>query len=373
LKDEEYMGSEEMERQRLNVYRMRMLGAKVHKVESGSKTLKDSINEALRDWVSNIDDTYYLIGSVVGPHPYPTMVRDFQCVIGREARRTVLTVEGRLPSAIVACVGGGSNAIGIFHPFLHDMEVELYGVEAAGKGIATGQHAASLVAGREGVLHGMYTYVLQDQNGQIETTDSISAGLDYSAVGPEHSHLMMTGRTKYAAVTDAEALDGFKLLSESEGRTDIIEIGIPFSDPIADGPVIQSSSQRSLAHGTTPRIVLEECREISGIYPEIPLVILTYYNPVLAIGLDHFMRKARDSGVSGVVVPDLPVEESGDYRSAAIKNGIDTIFLSAPNTSETRLVKIIHNSTGFLYLVSLFGVTGPRDSLSELAISSVKH
>jgi len=223
LKAEVYMGSEDMERQRLNVYRMRMLGAKVHKVESGSKTLKDSINEALRDWVSNIDDTYYLIGSVVGPHPYPTMVRDFQCVIGREARRQVLTVESRLPCAIVACVGGGSNAIGIFHPFLHDMEVELYGVEAAGKGIATGQHAASLVAGREGVLHGMYTYDLQDQNGQIETTDSISAGLDYSAVGPEHSHLMMTGRTKYAAVTDAEALDGFKLLSESEGIIPALE------------------------------------------------------------------------------------------------------------------------------------------------------
>ena len=223
LNAEVYMGSEDMERQRLNVYRMRMLGAKVHKVESGSKTLKDSINEALRDWVSNIDDTYYLIGSVVGPHPYPTMVRDFQCVIGREARRQVLTVESRLPCAIVACVGGGSNAIGIFHPFLHDMEVELYGVEAAGKGIATGQHAASLVAGREGVLHGMYTYVLQDQNGQIETTDSISAGLDYSAVGPEHSHLMMTGRTKYAAVTDAEALDGFKLLSESEGIIPALE------------------------------------------------------------------------------------------------------------------------------------------------------
>ena len=159
----------------------------------------------------------------------------------------------------------------------------------------------------------------------------------------------------------------------AEGGADIIEIGIPFSDPIADGPVIQSSSQRSLAHGTTPLIVLEECREISGMYPEIPLVILTYYNPVLAMGLDHFMRKARDSGISGVVVPDLPVEESGDYRSAAIKNGIDTIFLGAPNTSETRLVRIIHNSTGFLYLVSLFGVTGPRDSLSELAISSVKH
>src|SRR5207245_3095988 len=188
LKDEEYMGSEEMERQRLNVYRMRMLGAKVHKVESGSKTLKDSINEALRDWVSNIDDTYYLIGSVVGPHPYPTMVRDFQCVIGREARRQILTTEGGLPRAIVACVGGGSNAMGVFHPFLHDVEVELFGVEAAGKGISTGQHAASLVAGREGVLHRMYTHGLHAEHTQIETTDSISAGLHSSGLAPGHSH-----------------------------------------------------------------------------------------------------------------------------------------------------------------------------------------
>ncbi len=224
LKAEVYMGSADMERQRLNVLRMRMLGARVREVESGSKTLKDSINEALRDWVTNIDDTYYLIGSVVGPHPYPTMVRDFQSVIGREARRQILSAEGKLPQAILACVGGGSNAIGVFHSFLHDVEVELYGVEAGGEGVPTGHHAASLVAGHEGVLHGMYTYVLQDEHGQIQTTESISAGLDYSAVGPEHSHLMMMGRAKYAAVTNAEALDGFKLLSESEGIIPALEL-----------------------------------------------------------------------------------------------------------------------------------------------------
>ncbi len=223
LKAEVYMGSEDMERQRLNVYRMRILGAKIHEVESGSRTLKDSINEALRDWVSNIDDTYYLIGSVVGPHPYPTIVRDFQSVIGREARKQVLAAEGRLPRAIIACVGGGSNAMGIFHPFLNDLDVDLYGVEAAGQGVSTGHHAASLVDGREGVMTGIYTYVLQDNNGQIRRTDSISAGLDYPAVGPEHSQLMMVGRAKYSAVTDAEALAGFKLLSEAEGIIPALE------------------------------------------------------------------------------------------------------------------------------------------------------
>jgi len=223
LKAEVYMGTADMERQRLNVYRMKMLGAKVHPVDSGSKTLKDAINEALRDWVTNVEDTYYLLGSVVGPHPYPTMVRDFQSVIGKEARQQILKQEGRLPRAVVACVGGGSNSIGIFHPFLHDLEVELYGVEAGGQSQQPGQHAASLVAGKEGVLHGMLTYVLQDDNGQVQTTQSISAGLDYPAVGPEHAHLMNTGRAKYAAISDDEALDAFKTLSETEGIMPALE------------------------------------------------------------------------------------------------------------------------------------------------------
>ncbi len=223
LKAEVYMGSEDMERQRLNVYRMKMLGAKVHPVESGSKTLKDSINEALRDWVTNVEDTYYLIGSVVGPHPYPTIVRDFQSVIGYETRKQILAQEGKLPKAIVACVGGGSNSMGIFHPFLHDLEVDLFGVEAGGRGLSTGQHAAALVAGREGVLHGMYTYVLQDETGQISKTDSISAGLDYSAVGPEHAHLMSTGRAKYVTTDDAGALEGFQALSQAEGIIPALE------------------------------------------------------------------------------------------------------------------------------------------------------
>ena len=223
LAAEIYMGSEDMERQRLNVYRMKMLGARVHPVDSGSKTLKDAINEALRDWVTNVEDTYYLLGSVVGPHPYPTMVRDFQSVIGKEARRQILKQEGKLPRSVVACVGGGSNSIGIFHGFLNDADVNLYGVEAGGHDMSRGKHAAPLVAGREGVLHGMMTYVLQNAEGQIESTESISAGLDYPAVGPEHSYLMSVGRTKYVTQTDKDALQAFNRLSQLEGIMPALE------------------------------------------------------------------------------------------------------------------------------------------------------
>ncbi len=223
LKAEVYMGREDIERQKLNVYRMRLLGTQVHPVDSGSKTLKDAINEALRDWVTNVESTYYLIGSVVGPHPYPTMVRDFQSVIGKEARRQILHTEGKLPKAVIACVGGGSNSIGIFHPFLHDLEVDLYGVEAGGKSLQLGENAAPLRVGKEGVLHGMLTYVLQDIDGQVATTHSISAGLDYPGVGPEHSYLMRSGRAKYVTASDQEALDAFKTLSETEGILPALE------------------------------------------------------------------------------------------------------------------------------------------------------
>jgi len=223
LKAEIYMGAEDMKRQKLNVFRMKLLGAEVHPVESGSKTLKDAINEALRDWVTNVQTTYYLIGSVVGPHPYPMIVRDFQSVIGVETKEQILAQEERLPDAIVACVGGGSNAIGIFYLFIQDEDVELYGVEAAGEGIGTGRHAASLCAGSEGVFHGMLSYVLQDENGQILTTHSISAGLDYPGVGPEHSFLKSIGRVKYGAVTDEEALEAFLELSKTEGIIPALE------------------------------------------------------------------------------------------------------------------------------------------------------
>jgi tryptophan synthase beta chain len=213
---EVYMGAEDVARQSLNVFRMRLLGARVIPVESGSRTLKDAINEALRDWVTNVRTTFYVIGSVVGPHPYPTMVRDFQAVIGREARAQMLEQAGRLPDAVVACVGGGSNAIGLFHAFRDD-PVRLIGVEAGGEGIATGRHAATLVAGSPGVLHGAMSYVLQDADGQVLPTHSISAGLDYPGVGPEHAYLKDTGRGEYAAADDRVALEGFRLLARTEG------------------------------------------------------------------------------------------------------------------------------------------------------------
>ena len=218
-----YMGAEDIQRQALNVYRMRLLGATVQPVTSGSRTLKDALNEALRDWVTNVDDTFYMIGTVAGPHPYPLMVREFQAVIGREAREQMLADHGCLPDALVACVGGGSNAIGLFHPFLNDSSVAIYGVEAAGSGIASGRHAATLCAGRPGVLHGNRTYLLNDEHGQITETHSVSAGLDYPGVGPEHAWLKDIGRAQYVAVTDDEALRGFHDLTRTEGIIPALE------------------------------------------------------------------------------------------------------------------------------------------------------
>ena len=218
-----YMGTEDMRRQEPNVFRMRLLGAEVRPVEAGSKTLKEAVSEAIRDWVTNVEDTHFLIGSVVGPHPYPMLVRDFQTVIGREARAQMIKVTGRLPDYVVACVGGGSNAIGIFRAFVDDAQVRLVGVEAAGEGIATGNHAASLSVGRPGVLHGAMSYLLQSEDGQVLATHSISAGLDYPGVGPEHSWLKDTERAEYAAVTDTEAVAALRLLSEAEGIIPALE------------------------------------------------------------------------------------------------------------------------------------------------------
>src|ERR1700748_2725692 len=218
-----YMGEVDMERQKPNVFRMRLLGAEVRGVSSGSRTLKDAMNEALRDWVANVEDTFYIIGSVVGPHPYPAMVRDFQTVIGNETRAQILEMEKRLPDLVVACVGGGSNAIGMFHPFIDDAGVEIHGVEAAGDGVNTPRHAATISKGSPGVLHGARSYLLQDQDGQILEAHSISAGLDYPGVGPEHSWLKDIGRVKYHSITDQEALDAFQLLSKLEGIIPALE------------------------------------------------------------------------------------------------------------------------------------------------------
>ena len=218
-----YMGATDIERQAPNVFRMKLLGAKVVPVTSGTATLKDAMNDALRDWVSNVDDTYYLIGTVAGPHPYPTMVRDFQAVIGTETREQMLAAEGHLPDSLVACIGGGSNAMGLFYPFLDDPSVRIIGVEAAGHGIETGQHAASLTGGTPGGLHGNRTYLLQDDDGQILDAHSISAGLDYPGIGPEHSWLNVSGRVEYVSVTDSEALDSFQLCSRLEGIIPALE------------------------------------------------------------------------------------------------------------------------------------------------------
>jgi tryptophan synthase beta chain len=218
-----YMGAEDIQRQALNVFRMKLLGATVTSVESGTKTLKDATNEAIRDWVTNVDDSYYMIGSVVGPHPYPMIVRDFQSIIGQETKQQIAKHIGRLPDYIVACVGGGSNAMGIFYPFIQDESVRLIGVEAAGLGLETGQHAASLAKGMPGVLHGALSYLLQDENGQVMGTHSISAGLDYPGVGPEHSHLREIGRASYVSVNDPQALSGFELLTRTEGIIPALE------------------------------------------------------------------------------------------------------------------------------------------------------
>lgn len=232
-----YMGAEDIKRQAINVFRMKLLGAKVVAVEAGSKTLKDALNEAMRDWVTNVDDTFYIIGTVAGPHPYPAMVRDFNAVVGREARRQCLEQVGRLPNTLVACVGGGSNAIGLFHPFLDDKAVSIYGVEAAGGGLETGRHAAPLNAGKPGVLHGNRTYLMEDDYGQIIETHSISAGLDYPGVGPEHAWLKDVGRVNYVSVTDAEALQAFHDLTRIEGIIPALESShaLAYTSKIAPG------------------------------------------------------------------------------------------------------------------------------------------
>jgi len=223
LECEIFMGQEDIERQALNVFRMRLLGARVTPVTSGTCTLKDACNEAIRDWVTNVQDTYYIIGSVVGPHPYPMLVRDFQSIIGKETREQILAKEGRLPDVLVACVGGGSNAIGLFHAFVDDPSVRMIGVEAAGLGLTSGKHAASISGGERGVLHGNMSFLLQDENGQVTPAHSISAGLDYPGVGPEHAWYHVSGRAEYVAITDEEALEGFQLLSATEGIIPALE------------------------------------------------------------------------------------------------------------------------------------------------------
>jgi len=234
-----YMGTEDMQRQALNVFRMRLLGAKVTGVDAGSRTLKDAINEAMRDWTTNVRGTHYILGSVLGAHPYPMMIRDFQSVIGREARRQILAAEGRLPDYLLACVGGGSNSIGLFYPFLRDRKVKMVGVEAGGLGMASGKHAARFAGGRPGVLHGTMTYLLQDDDGQVNLTHSVSAGLDYAAIGPEHSYLHDTGRVVYTSATDDEAMAAFDLLAKEEGIIPALESAHAIAEVVKLAPTLK--------------------------------------------------------------------------------------------------------------------------------------
>lgn len=234
-----YMGTEDMERQSLNVFRMRLLGATVTGVNAGSRTLKDAINEAMRDWTTNVGTTHYILGSVLGAHPYPMMIRDFQSVIGRETRKQIMAAEGRLPDYLVACVGGGSNSIGLFHPFLKDSRIKMIGVEAGGTGVASGKHAARFAGGRPGVLHGTRTYLLQDADGQVNLTHSVSAGLDYAAIGPEHSHLHDTGRVRYTSATDDEAMTAFDMLSREEGIIPALESSHAIAEVIKLAPTLK--------------------------------------------------------------------------------------------------------------------------------------
>ena len=241
LETEIYMGTEDMERQSLNVFRMRLLGAKVTGVHAGSRTLKDAISEAMRDWTTNVGTTHYLLGSVLGPHPYPMMIRDFQSVIGRETRRQILAAEGRLPHCLVACVGGGSNSIGLFYPFVKDKKVQMVGVEAGGLGLTSGKHAARFSGGSPGVLHGTMTYLLQDKDGQVNLTHSVSAGLDYAAVGPEHSMHHDSGRIRYTSANDQEALEAFDLLSREEGIIPALESAHAVSEVIKLAPTMKKN------------------------------------------------------------------------------------------------------------------------------------
>jgi len=521
-----YMGAHDVERQQLNVFRMKLMGAEVVPVESGQRGLKDAINEALRDWTASFGETHYLLGTAAGPHPFPTMVREFQRVVGREARAQLLEAEGRLPDAIVAAVGGGSNAIGAFADFIADDGVRLVGVEAAGKGLDGSEHGATLLRGRRGILHGAETFVLQDEHGQISESWSVSAGLDYPGVGPEHAHLKETGRAEYVGATDREALDAFALLARSEGiipafesahalahalkiveeategtvilvnlsgrgdkdmeqaqkllqsgsrreekpsplvgegwveaktmstapaavpslsaadaarappqplptrgrghrganpdrytamfarlrgreegafgafvmlgdsdlatsarildvlvegGADMLEVGIPFSDPVADGPTIQAAATRALAAGIAPPDCLRLLADFRARHPHVPVGVLTYANLVMSYGHHSYPAKAREelpftpfyracaeAGVDSVLVADVPTLEGDPFAAAARAHGIAPVLIAAPNTPEPTLARIAALGEGYTYCVARTGVTGAERAM-ELA------
>lgn len=445
-----FMGREDTKRQALNVYRMELLGAKVHPVDSGTATLKDAVNETMREWTRRMDDTFYVLGSVMGPHPFPTMVRDFQSVIGKEMKQQLFEKEGCLPNVVIACVGGGSNAIGAFYEFIPDSQVALIGCEAAGHGVHTKQNAATIANGTIGIFHGMKSLFCQDEYGQIAPVYSISAGLDYPGIGPEHAMLFQIGRASYAPVTDEEAVLAFEYLSKMEGiipaiesahaiayakkiastmskdqiivinvsgrgdkdvsaiaryrggsymsriskalagkksfvafltggdpsietteqliiamaeeGVDLIEIGIPFSDPIAEGPVIQAANERALSNGCTTDLLFEMVERVRKT-TTVPLCFMTYINPVFTYGKERFMKRCKEVGVDGIIVPDLPYEEKEELEAVCDHYEVDLISMITP-TSKQRIIQIAKDAKGFLYCVSSLGVTGVRSSIT---------
>ena len=465
-----YMGEEDTRRQALNVARMQMLGAEVIPVSTGSRTLKDAINEALRDWVATVDTTHYLLGTAAGPHPFPALVRDLCRGIGDEARAQTLELTGALPDAVCACVGGGSNAIGMFTAFVPDESVQLYGFEAGGDGVETGRHAATITSGQVGVLHGTRSYLLQDEDGQTIESHSISAGLDYPGVGPEHAFLHHSGRATYEAVTDAEAMDAFRLLARTEGiipaiesahavagalrvakelgpdatvlvclsgrgdkdvdtaatwfglldsdsdpatpagskgsggvsvgtlfekaradnrsllvgylpagfpsyegaihaframaagGVDLVEVGLPYSDPTIDGPTIQAAADQALRGGTRTADVLRTVEAVAA--AGVPAVVMTYWNPVERYGVDRFASDLASAGGSGLITPDLIPEEADAWLAASDAAGLDRVFLVAPSSTDERLQLTVDACRGFVYAASLMGVTGTRTRTS---------
>ena len=405
-----YMGEEDVRRQSPNVQRMQLLGAELRPVAFGTRTLREATSEAIRDWIGSVETTHYLIGSCVGPHPYPAIVAELQAVIGWEAREQLLAAEGRLPEAAVACVGGGSNAIGLFAGFVDDPDVRLVGVEAAG--------AASLGSGRTGVLHGARSSLLADEDGQVLDAESISAGLDYPGVGPEHAHLRDTGRAEYVSATDEEALAAFRRLARTEGilpgpgagtragarggarrrararlplgprrqgsrpgglgmktlavylmagpetpelaeaavegGADLVELGFPFSDPLADGPVIRRAAERALAQGMRTRACLE-CLAAVRERVDVPLVPMTYASLLEAYGYERFAADAEAAGATSLIVADLPADERPE---------LSRVQLVAPTSTDERIALAAAHTDGWLYLVTLTGTTGARERLS---------
>ena len=484
LEVEIFMGAKDVARQRPNVLRMELFGATVRSVDAGSQSLKDAINETLRDWTETVADSFYVFGTVAGPHPFPSMVRDFQRVIGEEARRQILETTGSLPNAVVACVGGGSNAIGIFADFVRDDGVKLIGVEPAGEGIATGKHGAPLSHGRPGCLHGSISYCLQDDDGQIHEAHSVSAGLDYPGVGPEHSHLRDSGRATYVSVTDGEALEAFQWICRNEGilpalesshavawvlgdesefspgevviinlsgrgdkdvdyvgrllaseptpaepvakramvldglerpsmrasfcdpnrmstrfaelrvsnraafmpflvvgdptadatvaladalidgGADMLEFGFPYSDPPADGPVIQAADLRALEAGMTTARAFQTIRRVRERHPDVPFGLLVYANLVFQYGVDAFYQKAATVGIDAVLAADVPLEEAGEFADAARAHGVHPVYIASQLSTDERLARVGEVCEGYLYAVARVGTTGERTEVN---------